>query len=56
MGVKDGVTLEWTVSGMDCPSCAGNIRGAVEYLPGVSEVDVGIVTERAPAQPDPEES
>jgi len=28
----------WAVSGMDCAACAGKIRGALERLPGVSEV------------------
>jgi len=37
---------EWTVSGMDCASCASKVRGAVERLPGVSDVDVALMTER----------
>ncbi|WP_299359840.1 heavy metal translocating P-type ATPase [uncultured Paracoccus sp.] len=37
---------EWTVTGMDCASCAGKVRGAVERLPGVSEVDVALMAER----------
>ena len=32
----DGLACEWTVSGMDCGSCAAKVRGAVERLPGVS--------------------
>ena len=38
--------IEWTVRGMDCGSCAGKIRGAVERLPGVSRVDVVLMGER----------
>ncbi|SIP87481.1 Cd2+/Zn2+-exporting ATPase [Paracoccus thiocyanatus] len=38
--------VEWTVSGMDCGSCAGKVRTAVERLPGVSRVDVALMAER----------
>ncbi|WP_245875498.1 heavy metal translocating P-type ATPase [Puniceibacterium antarcticum] len=37
---------EWMITGMDCGSCAGKVRGAVERLPGVSEVDVALMAER----------
>ncbi len=37
---------EWTVSGMDCASCATKIKTAVSRLPGVSGVDVAIMSER----------
>ena len=37
---------DWTVSGMDCGSCATKIKDAVARLPGVSGVEVGIVSER----------
>ena len=37
---------DWTVTGMDCGSCATKIRDAVARLPGVSGVEVGIMTER----------
>ena len=37
---------EWTVSGMDCASCATKIKTAVSRLPGVSAVDVAIMSER----------
>ena len=39
-------TCEWTVTGMDCASCAGKIRAAVERLPGVEAVEVALMTER----------
>ncbi len=43
----DGATAcDWTVSGMDCGSCATKVRSAVARLPGVSDVKVGIMTER----------
>ena len=38
--------VEWTVTGMDCGSCAGKVRTAVERLPGVSEAEVALMTER----------
>ena len=37
---------QWTVQGMDCPSCAGKIRGAVERLKGVSDVQVSVTCHR----------
>jgi len=40
-----GNRYQWTVQGMDCPSCAGKIRGAVERLKGVSEVQVSVMKE-----------
>lgn len=43
---NDSATCEWTVSGMDCGSCAAKIRGAVERLPGVRDVEVTLMTER----------
>ena len=39
-------TCDWTVSGMDCGSCATKIKDAVARLPGVSGVEVGIMSER----------
>jgi copper chaperone CopZ len=39
-------SCDWTVSGMDCGSCANKIRDAVGRLPGVSNVEVGLMTER----------
>lgn len=44
--------LEWTVTGMDCGSCAGKIKGAVERLPGVSAVEVALMSERLRLQLD----
>ena len=37
---------DWTVSGMDCGSCATKIKDAVARLPGVNGVEIGIRTER----------
>ena len=42
----DGNQIEWRVTGMDCGACAGKVRGAVERLPGVTDVDVAPMTER----------
>jgi len=39
-------TCDWTVTGMDCGSCAAKIKDAVARLPGVSGVEVGIMSER----------
>jgi Cd2+/Zn2+-exporting ATPase len=41
-----GNQIEWRVTGMDCGACAGKVRGAVERLPGVSDIDVAPMTER----------
>ena len=38
--------LEWRVTGMDCGSCAAKLRGAVDILPGVQDVEVALMTER----------
>lgn len=46
------MTCEWQVTGMDCGSCAGKVRGAVERLPGVSGVEVTMMTERLQLQLD----
>lgn len=44
---EPGMTLcDWTVSGMDCASCATKVRGAVSRLPGVRDVEIGIMSER----------
>jgi len=37
--------LSWKVGGMDCASCAATIRGAVERLPGVSDVKLSVMSE-----------
>ena len=37
---------EWRVTGMDCGSCAAKVRGVVERLPGVEDVDVALMAER----------
>ena len=38
--------LEFRVTGMDCASCAMKVRGALERLPGVSDVHVGVMAEK----------
>lgn len=38
--------LDWTVTGMDCASCAARITTALTRLPGVSDVQVGVMSER----------
>ncbi len=37
---------EWTITGMDCASCATKVQNALGRLPGVSEVRVGLMSER----------
>jgi len=44
--VETATACDWTVSGMDCGSCATKIKDAVGRLPGVSGVEVGIMSER----------
>ncbi|MFD2438524.1 heavy-metal-associated domain-containing protein [Modicisalibacter luteus] len=39
------ITHQWIVQGMDCPSCATRIRGAVERLAGVQDVQVSVTDE-----------
>ena len=41
-----GTACDWSVSGMDCGSCATKIKDAVGRLPGVSGVEVAIMSER----------
>lgn len=41
----DPSKLSWKVGGMDCAGCAAKIRGAVERLPGVSDVSLSVMTE-----------
>lgn len=43
---NSGTACDWTVSGMDCGSCAAKIKDAVTRLPGVSGVEIGIMSER----------
>jgi len=45
-GSENGTACDWTVSGMDCGSCATKVKDAVTRLPGVSGVEVGIMSER----------
>tara|TARA_B100000700_G_scaffold186591_1_gene205626 strand:- start:25517 stop:28156 length:2640 start_codon:yes stop_codon:yes gene_type:complete len=45
VGKQPDNTYQWTVQGMDCPSCAGKIRGAVERLKGVYDVRVSVMKE-----------
>jgi Cd2+/Zn2+-exporting ATPase len=44
--VPAGAAHEWRVTGMDCGACVAKVRGAVERLPGVHDVDVTLVSER----------
>ena len=37
---------DWTVTGMDCASCASKITTALERLPGVADVQVGVMSEK----------
>tara|TARA_R110002126_G_scaffold255508_1_gene398509 strand:+ start:4950 stop:7211 length:2262 start_codon:yes stop_codon:yes gene_type:complete len=46
MDSDNEITCDWTVSGMDCGSCATKIKDAVARLPGVTGVEVSIMSER----------
>ncbi|MCP1169092.1 heavy metal translocating P-type ATPase [Limimaricola litoreus] len=46
MSADDAARREWHVTGMDCGACAAKVRGAVERLPGVEDVDVALMAER----------
>lgn len=37
--------LSWRIGGMDCAGCAAKIRGALERMPGVSDVRLSVMTE-----------
>ncbi len=41
-----GERCDWTVTGMDCASCATRITTALNRLPGVADVQVGVMSER----------
>ena len=41
-----GERCDWTVTGMDCASCASKITTALSRLPGVEDVQVGVMSER----------
>jgi Cd2+/Zn2+-exporting ATPase len=45
-GSTSETSCDWTVSGMDCGSCATKIKDAVARLPGVSGVEIAIMSER----------
>jgi Cd2+/Zn2+-exporting ATPase len=42
---EEATPVSWKVGGMDCASCAAKISGAVERLPGVSDVKVSVMAE-----------
>ena len=45
-GRSIGERCDWTVTGMDCASCATKISTALSRLPGVGDVQVGVMSER----------
>ena len=45
-GSEAGERHDWTVTGMDCAACASKITTALERLPGVADVQVGVMSER----------
>ena len=47
MNAKDtGERCDWTVTGMDCASCATKITTALQRLPGVADVHVAVMAKR----------
>ncbi|AUM75550.1 heavy metal translocating P-type ATPase [Paracoccus jeotgali] len=49
-------TCEWSVTGMDCASCATRITGALDRLPGVSAVSVNVMAEKLRLRLDPDQT
>ncbi len=44
--LNDGIeTLTWRMSGMDCGACVAMVEKAVRRLPGISDVQVNLMTE-----------
>jgi Cd2+/Zn2+-exporting ATPase len=43
---ENSARREWIVTGMDCGACVAKVKGAVERLPGVQEVQVALMTEK----------
>ncbi len=44
--LDDGIeVLSWTVSGMDCGACVAKVEKAVRRLPGISDVQVNLMSE-----------
>ena len=43
----------WTVTGMDCAACASKITSALQRLPGVADVQVGVMSENLSLRLDP---
>ncbi|WP_424811522.1 heavy metal translocating P-type ATPase [Roseococcus sp. YIM B11640] len=41
--------LIWRVEGMDCASCVASLTGALQKLPGVSDIEVNLMAERLTA-------
>ncbi|WP_313136109.1 heavy metal translocating P-type ATPase [Paracoccus jeotgali] len=50
---RPDTTCEWSVTGMDCASCATRITGALDRLPGVSAVSVNVMAEKLRLRLDP---
>lgn len=45
-------TIDITVTGMTCNSCAGKVRGALENTPGIATADVDHASGRVAVHPD----
>lgn len=54
--MNDTTRRQWTVSGMDCASCTVKVTRAVERLPGVSNVQVALMSERLTLDLEPKTS
>jgi len=53
---RPDTTCEWSVTGMDCASCATRITGALDRLPGVSAVSVNVMAEKLRLRLDPDQT
>ena len=45
-------TVDITVEGMTCNSCAGKVRGALEAVPGIAKADVDHASGQVNIHPD----
>jgi Cd2+/Zn2+-exporting ATPase len=48
--------IEWSVTGMDCASCAAKIRGVLEPVSGVHEIAVSVMAQTLTVSMDPQDA
>src|SRR5687767_13932816 len=52
-GMSIPETIEVSIKGMDCVSCAKQVQGAIATRPGIASVEVLLAAEKAVVQLDP---